>query len=619
MANPFTPEQISQILEEFFKVVGTRQYIGARYVPIFGRKDEESIEWDNSAPYEPLTIVLYQGNSYTSRQYVPVGVEITNQEFWALTGNYNAQVEKYRQEVQALDGRIDANAQAISTEETNRVSAVTEEKTRAENAEHTLQTNIDNEKTRAEDAEHTLQTNIDNEKTRAEDAETTLNKKLHYVTPEEYGAVGDGITDDTNAIQLAFDSGACVVFGSKTYLVSRNMTVSKMQEIRGMGSNTRITSNSNVFIYINNDSKTSDAFPMGSVGTSIHDIYFHNVTLSFGTESDTQVLYSVHVYNCTWILGNMWPIILQHKCAFLTFTNCFAQNTNGFVYLDGVSQAVVSSGSTNTFVGCVSSNSWIASVYMDGTGADGFSPAFINCSFEHAPYSFYAAGTIPSRADITFISLHCEKNSKGCINTSEASGGPIYIHMFNPWIYLEKTTNAVFSLAANTTVKYYGGFVHQSANTLLSDGDGTLCISNNSYDTWANRKAGKIVADSLNVDTKVVVSPNVNQALVPTNCTNSHTIAYTKITSPNASQDALIGVRLDNTLIGNIAIPPSHIFTLIIEIYVFDSIVIGSIKMIEANGTVSNNYNFCNAATNNQSLYIISTMTESFDVNVHID
>ena len=101
MANTFTPEQITQILEEFFKVVGTRRYVGERYVPIFGRKGEESIEWDNSAPYEPLTIVLYQGNSYTSRQYVPIGVDITNQEFWVITGNYNAQVEAYYRETVA--------------------------------------------------------------------------------------------------------------------------------------------------------------------------------------------------------------------------------------------------------------------------------------------------------------------------------------------------------------------------------------------------------------------------------------------------------------------------------------------------------------------------------------
>ena len=79
---------------------GQNVYVGHRYVPkILG-------EWDNTNIYEPLSIVQYQGASYTSRQYVPVGVEITNEEYWAVTGNYNAQVEQYRQEVQKFDGRI---------------------------------------------------------------------------------------------------------------------------------------------------------------------------------------------------------------------------------------------------------------------------------------------------------------------------------------------------------------------------------------------------------------------------------------------------------------------------------------------------------------------------------
>lgn len=107
MPATFTPEQIAQILEAFFNTVGARQYIGARYVPIFGRKGESSIAWDNTKPYEPLTIVLYQGNSYTSRQFVPIGVEITNQEFWAVTGNYNAQIEQYRRETAAAQNDID--------------------------------------------------------------------------------------------------------------------------------------------------------------------------------------------------------------------------------------------------------------------------------------------------------------------------------------------------------------------------------------------------------------------------------------------------------------------------------------------------------------------------------
>ena len=79
-----------------------RQYIGARYVPIFA----DPIDWNNNASYEPLTIVRHQGNSYTSRQYVPAGVEITNEQYWAQTGNYNAQVEQYRQDVLRYDARI---------------------------------------------------------------------------------------------------------------------------------------------------------------------------------------------------------------------------------------------------------------------------------------------------------------------------------------------------------------------------------------------------------------------------------------------------------------------------------------------------------------------------------
>lgn len=76
-----------------------KQYIGARYVPIFGRKNENTIEWDNSKPYEPLSVVTYQGNSYTSKQYVPSNIEITDETYWAQTGYYNAQIESYRREV----------------------------------------------------------------------------------------------------------------------------------------------------------------------------------------------------------------------------------------------------------------------------------------------------------------------------------------------------------------------------------------------------------------------------------------------------------------------------------------------------------------------------------------
>lgn len=101
---------------------GVRQYVGARYVPLFA----DPLEWSSAQGYGPLTIVVYQGNSYTSKQSVPAGIDIANTEYWAQTGNYNAQIEAYRQEVLAYDERITDNANAISAETQARESEVAE-------------------------------------------------------------------------------------------------------------------------------------------------------------------------------------------------------------------------------------------------------------------------------------------------------------------------------------------------------------------------------------------------------------------------------------------------------------------------------------------------------------
>lgn len=105
------------------------QYIGARYVPLFA----DPMQWDSTRTYEPLTVVYNGGNSYTSRQYVPAGIQIDDDAYWALTGNYNAQIEQYRTEVARYDARIAKN----STDIAKNAEDIAAEVARATEAEET--------------------------------------------------------------------------------------------------------------------------------------------------------------------------------------------------------------------------------------------------------------------------------------------------------------------------------------------------------------------------------------------------------------------------------------------------------------------------------------------------
>lgn len=124
MAKTFTDEEIKEILE-LVEADKHTQYIGARYVPIFGRKGGSTLQWDRYHPYEPLTVVLDKGASYTSRQYVPAGIDITDETYWACTGNYNAQVEQYRKETSAVKTDLETETTARENADTNLSDRIT--------------------------------------------------------------------------------------------------------------------------------------------------------------------------------------------------------------------------------------------------------------------------------------------------------------------------------------------------------------------------------------------------------------------------------------------------------------------------------------------------------------
>lgn len=172
---------------------GVTQYVGARYVPLFA----EPLDWDSKREYEPLTIVLYQGASYTSRQYVPVGIEITNANFWAITGNYNAQVEMYRKETLAVSEKYDSvvktsndaltlaqenSAKLAGTTDSALKTLITNEMERAQNAESSIDSKVVAETKRATASERTLTESIAAETERATSAENANSTSIQNET-----------------------------------------------------------------------------------------------------------------------------------------------------------------------------------------------------------------------------------------------------------------------------------------------------------------------------------------------------------------------------------------------------------------------------------------------------
>lgn len=150
------------------------QYIGARYVPKFYENSLGTAEWRSGVIYEPLTIVTWNGNSYTSKKMVPaeIGDPSLNPDYWVATGLFNQQV-----------------------------AALSDDLATVQNDVGILQSDME-----------------------------ALEKKTGYYTPEMFGAAGDGVTDDYQAFAdmlAAMSEGDLAIFTARKYFVSQQLNVTK--------------------------------------------------------------------------------------------------------------------------------------------------------------------------------------------------------------------------------------------------------------------------------------------------------------------------------------------------------------------------------------------------------
>lgn len=265
-----------------------RQYIGARYVPLFA----DPAEWDSTNTYEPLTIVLHEGNSYTSRQYVPTGIDITNNEYWALTGNYNAQIEAYRKDAQ----------HALSLAQTN--------------------------KSNIADIDAILNILNSNSTELAKQTIGIINVNKQYVTPQMYGAIADGTNDDTQAfiqaINEAKNTGKTLFLPIGKYIITQSIIIDFSIEIEGMHLSNfhyeNTTTNSASIIY---DKRTDITAPLITINLKNQGCpSIKNITI-IGQQNDTDAIY-ISQGGWTLTIDNL-SIDGFNKSA-LTFDDCYDSN-----------------------------------------------------------------------------------------------------------------------------------------------------------------------------------------------------------------------------------------------------------------------------------------------------
>ena len=147
------------------------QYIGARYVPRFMGTH------DNTQVYEALDVVDNGlGTSYIAKIPTPAGTPLTNTTYWALYGASSGAIVNLQNQIDDMkDGTVPGSLQEQINTNASGITALTNGLTPLIGG---------------------------------------------YVTPEAYGAEGDGVTDDTAAINACLAHGGYIIFkAGATYMV----------------------------------------------------------------------------------------------------------------------------------------------------------------------------------------------------------------------------------------------------------------------------------------------------------------------------------------------------------------------------------------------------------------
>lgn len=210
--------------------------------------------------------------------------------------------------------------------------------------------------------------------------------KLH-VTPQMFGAIGDGEADDTEAVQAAINYGFDVFFPAGTYYVSSSITVAESKRLFGVGDKSVIKSSADVALitttkgivveHLRFEGEGNTAISAYQTHNTIRDISIDGFAIGIKNKN-VDYIASVRIER-VYFDNTEVCFSCNTLCNGITFDKCVAYRFDAFIsagYIEGVSI-------NDCFLEQGNENSAVIRKHQDYDSLRCYGVSFNGCYIEH--------------------------------------------------------------------------------------------------------------------------------------------------------------------------------------------------------------------------------------------
>lgn len=340
------------------------------------------------------------------------------------------------------------------------------------------------------------------------------------VTPEQFGAKGDGVTDDADAVQNAINFGETINL-TKKYLLGTQLVITKSVHLIG-AKNTRKVSADSTFVITDDFSDGAIIRLDTSVDGYLTGVYIENLNITGNyTDGDASGVTGIYVpdscYHLTfrnvqiaychygWNMGRAWNIL---------FDMCVADHTE-------IGWRTTGTVTSTTFTSCLGYNSVAGFRFDGGTNYT----SLISCGSDHCDRGVYHNGS----GLVVLVNFGCEDYVKAVRADTNA-----FLALYGGFFYPSDRSQRVLE-AVGKIVCYNIKFPESSAMITTDASSVTFndCINNPTGGncTVAGIPVPDILAEQQNKYTRyrgvlIDIAPNTTFVFTMTNASDARSIIH---------------------------------------------------------------------------------------------